>query len=284
MTARAEVPPEAGTDCAGHVAAPSPAEPRRRRARSQVVCGSRAVSGSRTLSRCAGTAVASRRNGVTGAAAGPSRLRADAVPVRAHLAQLREDGGTYEAIAAAAGLSAMTVHALLNRDAASRSVSRPRSWPSPALMFPGPGSMRAGPGCGSARCRSWATGRPGSPARPGPASRPSRNSPAVTPGPSPLSCATPSRASMTPGGTSGLPSAPGTSAPPQPPPVAAPSAATGAPAPAWTTTSWTPPDTTRAAAGGPPAAPESPAQPSRREAETVRRARTTGRRRLSEQD
>jgi transcriptional regulator with XRE-family HTH domain len=53
---------------------------------------------------------------VTGAAAGPSRLRADPAPVRAHLAQLREDGGTYEAIAAAAGLSAMTVHALLNGD------------------------------------------------------------------------------------------------------------------------------------------------------------------------
>ena len=53
---------------------------------------------------------------MTGAAAGPSGLRADPAPVRAHLAQLREDGGTYEAIAAVAGLSAMTVHALLNGD------------------------------------------------------------------------------------------------------------------------------------------------------------------------
>jgi plasmid maintenance system antidote protein VapI len=69
-----------------------------------------------TLSRCAGQAVASRGNGATGTATGQVRPRADPAPVRAHLAQLREDGGTYEAIATAAGLSAMTVHALLNRD------------------------------------------------------------------------------------------------------------------------------------------------------------------------
>jgi transcriptional regulator with XRE-family HTH domain len=96
--------------------APSKAQPRRHRARSPMPCGSRAASGPRTPSRGAGTAVASRRNGATGAAAGPSRLRADPAPVRAHLAQLRQEGGTYEAIAVAAGLSAMTVHALLHRD------------------------------------------------------------------------------------------------------------------------------------------------------------------------
>ncbi len=96
--------------------AASPAEPRRHRARSPMPLGSRAVTGSRTQSRCAGPAVASRRNDGAGAAGEPSRLRADPAPVRAHLAQLRADGGTYEAIAAAAGLSPMTVHALLNRD------------------------------------------------------------------------------------------------------------------------------------------------------------------------
>ncbi len=116
MTARAEVPLEARTGRPGHVTAPSPPEPRAHRTRSQVHGGSRAVSGSRTLNRCAGTAAASRRNGATRVAARPSRLRSDPVAVRAHMAQLREDGGSYEAIAAAAGLSPMTVHALLNRD------------------------------------------------------------------------------------------------------------------------------------------------------------------------
>ena len=116
MTARAEIPVPASAGHPGDAGALSPAEPRRRRARSQMPCGSRIVSGSETPRRCAGTAIASRKNDEAGAAAGPSRLPADPAPVRAHLAQLRTDGGTYEAIAAAAGLSAMTVHALLNRD------------------------------------------------------------------------------------------------------------------------------------------------------------------------
>jgi hypothetical protein len=42
--------------------------------------------------------------------------KADPAPVREHVTRLREAGGTYQAIAAAAGLGVMTVHAVVNRD------------------------------------------------------------------------------------------------------------------------------------------------------------------------
>ena len=45
-------------------------------------------------------------------AAGPGRPWADAQPVRDHVARLRQGGGSYNAIAAAAGISTMTVHAI----------------------------------------------------------------------------------------------------------------------------------------------------------------------------
>jgi hypothetical protein len=44
--------------------------------------------------------------------AGPGRPWADAQPVRDHVARLRQGGGSYDAIAAAAGVATMTVHAI----------------------------------------------------------------------------------------------------------------------------------------------------------------------------
>jgi len=44
--------------------------------------------------------------------AGPGRPWADAQPVRDHVARLRQGGGSYSAIAAAAGVATMTVHAI----------------------------------------------------------------------------------------------------------------------------------------------------------------------------
>ena len=51
-------------------------------------------------------------SGRAGTAAGPGRPWADAQPVRDHVARLRQGGGSYSAIAAAAGVATMTVHAI----------------------------------------------------------------------------------------------------------------------------------------------------------------------------
>ena len=89
-----------------------------------------------------------------------------AVPgdVRDQIRRLQDDGGSYRAIAAAAGLAPATVHGLRSgrrqpTPATARALSKVTSAPCAA-----PGSTPAAPGCGCAPCTSWATARPASPA------------------------------------------------------------------------------------------------------------------------
>ena len=85
---------------------------------------------------------------------------------RAHVTQLRQDGGTYRSVAAAAALSTGSVHRLASgrRRAQPGTTAAVLTVTSPAL--PRPGWTRAEPGCGCAPCTSWATARPASPAPP----------------------------------------------------------------------------------------------------------------------
>ena len=86
---------------------------------------------------------------------------------RDHVTRLRQHGGTYRSIAAAAALSPATVRAL----ATGRRRAQPATatavthgdQPHPAA---GHGWTRPAPGCGCGPCTSWATARPASPAPP----------------------------------------------------------------------------------------------------------------------
>ena len=162
---------------------------------------------------------------------------------RDHVTQLRQDGGTYRSIAAAAALSPATVRDL----ATGRRTSTPRhGHRRPHGDQPHPARARLDAGGTRLRLRALHVMGHGS-ARiaraTGVATRPSASSSAATPAPSAPSCATPSPTSTTPGGTNAPPPAPAASAPRPPPPANAPSPATGAPPPPSTTTCSTHPAT-----------------------------------------
>ena len=198
---------------------------------------------------------------------------------RDHVTQLRQDGGTYRSIAAAAAVSPATLRALTagrrraqpgtatavlkvtRRSAAAPTAGRGRN---PAAA---PGPARHGPRLGPHRPRHRRQPQDHPQARPrrrphrqpAPARRRRRPLRRVVgqapPSPHPL------RARRG-----------------RPPPAAAPSPATGAPPPPWTTTCSTPPATARGRAGNPPPAPASPPTSTRRH-DTARPRRTHARRR-----
>ena len=90
-----------------------------------------------------------------------------AVPgdVRDQIRRLQHDGGSYRAIAAAAGLSPATVHDL--RSGRRQPTPATDQGPVQGHQQPpcaAPASTPAAPGCGCAPCTSWATARPASPA------------------------------------------------------------------------------------------------------------------------
>ena len=178
---------------------------------------------------------------------------------RDYARRLRQDGGTYRGIAAAAGLAPTTVHdlvsgrrpgtpytatalrAVTSADPAPRPPGR-RRHPAPAA-----GPARDGPRLGPHRPRRRRP-RDDHP-RPGPRRRPHHQPEA--PRHDRPTC-------TTPGGTSAPPNAPAPNAAPPPSPAAGPSPGTGAPPPPWTTTSSTSPATGPATAGNPPPAPAPP--------------------------
>ena len=85
--------------------------------------------------------------------------------VRDQIRRLQDDGGSYRAIAAAAGLAPATVHGLALRPPPAHPRHRPEPCPrSPAAPCAAPASTPAAPGCGCAPCTSWATAPPASPA------------------------------------------------------------------------------------------------------------------------
>ena len=184
-----------------------------------------------------------------------------AVPgdVRDQIRRLQDDGGSYRAIAAAAGLAPATVHGLRS----GRRQPTPATEQSPVQGHqqhpaPRPHRRRRLPAAAARPARHGPRLRPHRP-RPGrPRDDHPRASSAATPQPSAPGSATRSPTCTTPGGTSAPPNAPASSTARPPPPAAAPSPATGAPAPASTTTNSTSPATAPPAAGNPPPAPASP--------------------------
>ena len=190
--------------------------------------------------------------------AGPPYPAAGPVPARAHVRRLRQDGGTYRGIAAAAGLAPATVYDLARgrrqptRGTAAAvlavtSQTLPRGRVDAggtrlrlrALHVMGHGSARIARALGvrEMTIRQIVRG----------------DARTVSP-----KLRDRSPTSTTPGGTSAPPPAPGSNAARPPPPANAPSPGTGAPPPPWTTTSSTSPATGPGTAGNPPPAPASP--------------------------
>jgi hypothetical protein len=149
---------------------------------------------------------------------GPGRHEA----ARDHVTQLRQNGGTYRSIAAAAALSPGAVHRL----AAGRRRAQPGT-ATAVLIVSSPALTRARLDAGGTRLRLRALHVMGhGSAR---MARAVGVHPATirklvrgdTP-PSACTCAMPSPTSTTPGGTNAPPAAPASSAPPPPPPANAP--------------------------------------------------------------
>ena len=177
---------------------------------------------------------------------------------RDYARRLREDGGTYRGIAAAAGLAPTTVHDLVSgrrpgtpytatalRAVTSQALPRARLDAGGtrlrlrALHVMGHGSARIARAAGVREMTIRALVR----------------GDARTISPKLRDKMT---ASMTPGGTNAPPNAPAPNAAPPPSPAAGPSPGTGAPPPPWTTTSSMSPATAPARAGNPPPAPAPP--------------------------
>ena len=189
---------------------------------------------------------------------------------RDHVTRLRQDGGTYRSIAAAAALSPAAVRGLASgrrraqpgTAAAVLTVTSPTAAAGPAGRDRDPAAAarpaRDGPRLGPHRPRRHIHPENHPQARP--RRRPHRKPPAASRN------RRPSRhLVLTP-----PPPAPPSSAPRLPPPANAPSPGTGAPPPPWTTTCSTPPATGPARAGNPPPAPASPPTSARPTATTGR--------------
>jgi hypothetical protein len=192
------------------------------------------------------------------ATASPSRPDAGSGAVRDHLNQLRQHGGTYRSIAAAAAVGPTTVHELATgrRDGTGSIASALLAVTSDALL-----QGRLDAGGTRLRLRAlhvMATAQPASHEPSAPPTRRSAGWSAATPKPSARNCTTRSLTSTTRGGTSEPRAAPAPSAPRPPSPGVARSPATGALAPASTTTNWTAPATAPRAAGNPLPAPAPP--------------------------
>jgi hypothetical protein len=85
---------------------------------------------------------------------------------RDHLARLRQQGGTYRSIAAAAVLSPATVYALAFGSRRAQSGTATAVLTVTSLTLSWARLDATGTGCGCAPCTSWATARPASPAPP----------------------------------------------------------------------------------------------------------------------